>query len=254
MLYKKTIYKIISISSIAILLSMPISYADDKTKAISIDPIFIHEDGHWHPGRIESKDFYISNNTEKTIDIDRIYIELKSSKNYITNKSIAINDKEFKEKSKNSQVKLTYDDKVLFEDSLDNLLKNKEIVLSREVQVKQHGKELLNMTIDMDESMVNEAQALENIFSIGVGYKVNSDTGIGGETDSEDDNNNSGDSIGGNNGSTGSGINKPAGGKLPQTGGIINSVSIIAIGVGVVGTGLVLNKKESSDKGGNKHE
>ena len=74
--------------------------------------------------------------------------------------------------------------------------------------------------------MNNDAQALNNEFIIGIAYKMdeNSDTGI-----------NAGNS-----------------GKLPQTGGILNSASLVALGVITIGTGILLNKK-SDKKGGDKH-
>ncbi|MGL5694896.1 MAG: LPXTG cell wall anchor domain-containing protein, partial [Peptostreptococcaceae bacterium] len=158
------------------------------------------------------------------------------------NQFLDINSSKFKELAENSTVKLNYKNTVLFEDKLNNILSEKGIVLLEEINIKSNEKELLNMTIDMDEEMNNDAQALENIFSIGVAYKidetdtpiepptkpqppVNPDTGIDGETD-----------------------------KLPQTGGIINSTSLLLLGTIVICTGIALNKKSSQGKGGKHHE
>ncbi|MGL6106253.1 hypothetical protein [Romboutsia sp.] len=213
------------------------TFADDKNK-ILIDHIFTHEDRTWYPGKIESNDFYITNNKENNISIDRLYMELKSSKDLRTNQRLDIESKQFKELAKNSKVTLTYKNTVLFEEELDNLLSEKGIKLSQEIDIKSNEKALLNMTIDMDEKMNNDAQALENIFSIGVAYKIDDttppvvdpDTDIDGETDG--------------NGSD----------KLPQTGGLINSASLLALGTIVIGAGVVLNKKSSEEKGGKNNE
>ena len=43
-------------------------------------------------------------------------------------------------------------------------------------------------------------------------------------------------------------------GKLPQTGGIINSTSLIALGAVVIGAGIVLNKKSEEKEGGKHNE
>lgn len=244
-MHREIIYKLVIVSVISIFSILPI-YAENVD--ISIDPIFTQEEGIWYPGRVEDKDFYITNNKEDNISIDKLYMELKSSKDMSNNQILDINSKQFKELAKNSTVKLSNEDTVLFEESLDKLLSEKGIVLLEEIDIKSNEKALLNMIIDMDEEMNNDAQALESIFSIGVAYKIddtkqpikpdppvnppiNPDppikpgTGVGGESD-----------------------------KLPQTGGVVNSASLICIGTIAIGTGLVLNKKSSQEKGGKHHE
>ena len=52
----------------------------------------------------------------------------------------------------------------------------------------------------------------------------------------------------------GSDVNGSQSDKLPQTGGIINGASLVAIGTVTIGTGFVLNKKSSKEKGGKHHE
>ena len=215
------------------------SYANTN-QDISIDPIFPYEDGVWYPGRVESKDFYITNNKEHNIKIDRLYIQLKSSKDLKTNQMLNVNSNQFKELSKNSTVKLMYKGNILFEDKLDNLIHEKGIVLSQEIIIKSNKKELLNMTIDMDGAMNNDAQSLENIFSIGVAYKVDNAIGSGGDNNGGSDSN-----VGGSTDNID---------KLPQTGGLINSSSLLALGSIIVGAGIILNKKSSEYKGGKHHE
>ena len=54
----------------------------------------------------------------------------------------------------------------------ENLLSKDGIRLSKDIYIKSNSKELLNMTIDMDLEMNNDAQALNNVFTIGVSYKM----------------------------------------------------------------------------------
>lgn len=241
---RKKIIKILAITSIISLFPIA-TYAD---KGITIDQSFTYDDGLWKPGRIESKDFYINNNKENDIRIDRLYMSLKSSEYWKTGEALDINSNKFKEFAKYSTVTLKHDNSVLFEDKFENLLSKDGIKLSKDIDIKSNNKELLNMTIDMDLEMNNDAQALNNIFTIGVAYKMDEtpkppvkptdptnpdpdkpvikpDTGVDGDNSEN----------------------------LPQTGGIINSTSLIVLGTVAIGTGFILNKK-SEEKGGDKHD
>lgn len=229
----KRIIQIFIISSILII--TPINTFADTNKDISIDHIFTNEDGLWYPGRIESKDFAIGNNREEKIVVDRLSIELNSIKDIRNNIFLDKSSKEFKELSKNSIVKLTYEGNILFEAGLDEIISKNNIVLSREISIKPNEKAVLNMTIDMLEEMNNDAQGLENIFNIGVSYKVD-DSEIKLPIDSTNTVKPDTDL---------NGVNK-----LPQTGGVINSVSLIAIGSLAIGVGVALNKKSSDKEGG----
>ena len=219
----------------SILFIAPINIFADTNKDISIDHIFTNEDGLWYPGRIESKDFAIGNNREEKIVVDRLSIELKSIKDIRNDIFLDKSSKEFKELSKNSIVKLTYEGNILFEAGLDEIISKNNIVLSREISIKPNEKAVLNMTIDMLEEMNNDAQGLENIFNIGVSYKVD-DSEIKLPIDSTNTVKPDTDL---------NGVNK-----LPQTGGVINSVSLIAIGSLAIGVGVALNKKSSDKEGG----
>ena len=209
-----------------------LSYADS---GITIDQSFTYEDGYWKPGRVETKDFYINNNKENDISIDRLYINLKSSEYWKTGEKLDVNSKQFKEFAKYSTATLKHDNTVLFKDTLENLLSRKGINLSKDIDIKANDKELLNMTIDMDIEMNNDAQALNNVFTIGVAYKMEEPPLTpGGPTKP---------------------INPGTGGasdKLPQTGGIINSTSLTILGAVAIGAGFMMNRK-SDEKGGGKH-
>lgn len=223
--------KIIQILTITSMISLfPISsFANGD---ITIDQSFTYEDGLWKPGRVESKDFYINNNKEDDISIDRLYMNLKSSEYWKTGEELDINSNKFKEFAKYSTVTLKHDNNVLFEDKFENLLSEDGIKLQKDIDIKSNSKELLNMTIDMDLEMNNDAQALNNVFTIGVAYKMEEPIepptkpikpGTGGVSD-----------------------------KLPQTGGIINGTSLMVLGAVAIGTGFVMNRK-SEEKGGGKH-
>lgn len=235
----RKIFKIFLLASIPLIFPI-ISYADIPD--ITIDQSFTYEDGLWKPGRIESKDFYINNNKENDISIDRLYMNLKSSEYWKTGEELDINSNKFKEFAKYSTVTLKHGNNVLFEDKFENLLSEDGIKLQKDIDIKSNSKELLNMTIDMDLEMNNDAQALNNIFTIGVAYKMEEPIkppvkpedpiepptkpikpGTGGVSD-----------------------------KLPQTGGIINGTSLMVLGAVAIGTGFVMNRK-SEEKGGDKH-
>lgn len=243
---------IVNIFAVISILSITTINAYGDNGSISISNAFTYEDGMWSPGSVESKDFHIENNSSSSIKIDRLYLKLKSSKNLKTNQILDIKSKQFKELANNSIVKLTYEEIVLFEDELVNLLSEKGIVLAKEIDIESNENALLNITIDMNEEMDNDAQSLENIFSIGIAYKTNEDKPTNPESPVKPDEPNNpkpplkSDNI--------VDSDNDLGGKLPQTGGIINNMSLIAIGTITIVTGAILNKKSSKGKGGKYHE
>ncbi|MBZ6007103.1 MULTISPECIES: LPXTG cell wall anchor domain-containing protein [Paraclostridium] len=237
----KKIIRILIITSI-ILMGSKNSYADSS---ITIDQIFIEEQGTWYPGRLESKDFYINNNKENDISIDRLYMSLKSSEYWKTGEELDINSSKFKEFAKYSTVTLKHNNNVLFKDKFENLLSKDGINLSKDIYIKSNSKELLNMTIDMNLEMNNDAQALDNVFNIGVSYKMDENT----TPPINPDINNPKDPD-----KPGTDVDGSQSGKLPQTGGIINGASLVVLGSVAIGTGFILNKKSSKEKGGKHHE
>ncbi len=243
----KKIIQVLTITSI--ISAFPIS--SHANTDITINQSFTYEDGLWKPGRIESKAFYINNNKESDISIDRLYMSLKSSEYWKTGEELDINSSKFKEFAKYSTVTLKHNNNVLFKDKFENLLSKDGINLSKEIYIKSNSKELLNMTIDMDLDMNNDAQALNNVFTIGVAYKMNEDTTppINPDEPSNPDTNDPSKPI-----KPGTDVDGNQSGKLPQTGGVINGASLVLIGTVAIGTGLVLNKKSSKEKGGKHHE
>lgn len=237
----KKIIRILIITSI-ILMGSKNSYADSS---ITTDQIFIEEQGTWYPGRLESKDFYINNNKENDISIDRLYMSLKSSEYWKTGEELDINSSKLKEFAKYSTVTLKHNNNVLFKDKFENLLSKDGINLSKDIYIKSNSKELLNMTIDMNLEMNNDAQALDNVFNIGVSYKMDENT----TPPINPDINNPKDPD-----KPGTDVDGSQSGKLPQTGGIINGASLVVLGSVAMGTGFILNKKSSKEKGGKHHE
>ncbi|CEO12301.1 anchor protein [[Clostridium] sordellii] len=246
----RRIIQILTVSSILSLFPIS-SYAYND---ITIEPSFTYEDGLWKPGRVESKDFYINNNKENDISIDRLYMSLKSSEYWKTGEELDINSAKFKEFAKYSTVTLKHNNNVLFKDKFENLLSKDGINLSKDIYIKSNRKELLNMTIDMNLEMNNDAQALNNVFTIGVAYKMDEDTTppINPDEPSNPDIDNPINPDKPAN--PGNDVDVSQSGKLPQTGGIINGDSLVVLGTVVIGTGFVLNKKSSKEKGGKHHE
>ena len=156
------------------------SYAEIDSEDIVIYPILTKKQELWYPGKIESKDFYIINNKEDNIIIDKLYMQLELSKCLRKNEILDIKREQYLEIAEHSTVKITYKDKLVLESELNELIHEKGFVLSEEISIKPNDKELLNMTIEMTEEMAeqmdNNSQAIENIFNIGVSYKVDTDT------------------------------------------------------------------------------
>ena len=291
---RKKIIQILTITSIISLFPIS-SYADYGD--ITIDQSYHYEDdGLWKPGRVESKDFYINNNKDNAISIDRLYINLKSSEYWKTGEKIDINSKKFKEFAKYSIVTLKHGNDILFKDKFENLLSKDGIKLLKNIDIKSNGKELLNMTIDMDLKKNNDAQALYNVFTIGVAYKIKEDIVPPNDQDKPGDGNivppndqdkpgdvdivppNDQDKPGDVDIVPPNDQNKPGDGdvappndtdnsvgtdtdvdgdrsdKLPQTGGVINSASLIVLGAIAIGTGAILNKKSEEKEGGKHNE
>lgn len=237
---KKNSIKLISLSAIMAMCSViPIS-ANENTKPVEIQQVFTEADGQWYPGRIQSNDFSIKNNRSKGIKVDRLSIKLTSSRNYKTGITLNQDSSEFKEISQNSVVRLKQGDKVLFEKSMNQLLEEEWTPLNEMISIQSNSDAKLNMTIDMGkEEITNNAQAIESVFSIALTYK-DDDTILKPEIDEDDKED----------------LVKPDtdNGKLPQTGGIINSATLTVLGVMAIGTGLVIEKKSSSRKGGKDDE
>lgn len=81
---KKYIVKMLSAISIFLLSTTGIYAYEDRS--IVIEPIFNESQGLWQPGKVESKEFYVKNNKNENIIIDKMYLSLDSSTNYITKK------------------------------------------------------------------------------------------------------------------------------------------------------------------------
>lgn len=249
----KKIIQVLTITSI--ISAFPIS--SHANTDITIDQSFTYEDGLWKPGRVESKDFYINNNKENDISIDRLYMSLKSSEYWKTGEELDINSSKFKEFVKYSTVTLKHNNNVLFKDKFENLLSKDGINLSKDIDIRSNSKELLNMTIDMDLDMNNDAQALNNVFTIGVAYKMDEDTTppINPDEPSNPDIDNPTNPDESNKPvKPGTDADGSQSGKLPQTGGIINGASLVVLGSVAIGIGFVLNKKSLKEKGGKRYE
>ncbi|MGL5328941.1 MAG: LPXTG cell wall anchor domain-containing protein [Peptostreptococcaceae bacterium] len=245
--------KIIQILTITSIISLfPISSHADK-KDITIDPTFTYEDGLWQPGRGEVKEFNITNHKDKDIVLDRLFVELTYSRNWKIDKVLDIDSIEFKEMAEGSTFVLMHEGQVLYERALQELSEERVITIPRGVKIEAGQSEPFEMIIHMDESIENEAQALQNEFSIGVAYKM--DTGLKPPIDPPpikppvDPEGPTGPTKPTDPDTDVDGEND----KLPQTGGIVNSASLVVLGAVAIGAGVVLNKK-SEEEGGKHNE
>ena len=170
--------------------------------------------------------------------------------------------------AKYSTVTLKHGNDVLFKDKFENLLSKDGIKLLKNIDIKSNSKELLNMTIDMDLKKNNDAQALYNVFTIGVAYKIKQDIAPPTDQDKPGDGNivpptdqdkpGDGDAVPptdtDNSVDTDTDVDGDRSDKLPQTGGVINSASLIVLGAIAIGTGAMLNKKSEEKEGGKHNE
>lgn len=200
-------------------------------KAVIIESIFNDNDGIWHPGRSESKGFYIINNNNYDISIDRLYIKLNRLTHLELNKELDKKSINFKELGNGTDIKLTYKDKELFNDKLVNILDKDSIKLPQYINIKSKQKQLLNMSIKIDKNLKNEAQSLEGIFNIGVRYRAD---------DMESTHKINLQSLKNHSHKFNDKFYE-----LPQTGGIINSMTLSLIGIILIAIGIFLNKKLS---------
>ena len=174
----KKVKKMIKLFSLlSIFLLVPITaYAD--TVDIIIDESFTEKDGLWIPGRIDSKEFYIHNNKSNKISIDKIYLNLKECEYWKTGEKLDVNSSKFEEFAKYSKVTLKHKNNILFEGTFENLLSKDGINLSKKLDINKNSKELLDMRIDIDIDMNNDAQALRNTFDIGLTYSIDDSNSI----------------------------------------------------------------------------
>ncbi len=170
----------------------------------------------------------------------------------------------------------------MFKDKFENLLSKDGIKLLKNIDIKSNSKELLNMTIDMDLKKNNDAQAIYNVFTIGVAYKIKQDIAPPTDQDKPGDGNivpptdqdkpgdgnivpptdqdkpGDGDAVPptdtDNSVDTDTDVDGDRSDKLPQTGGVINSASLIVLGAIAIGTGAMLNKKSEEKEGGKHNE
>lgn len=225
---KKCMIKLISLTSILTICFVMLINAEPNTKPLEIHQVFTDLDGQWYPGRIQSNDFRITNNRSKGVQVDRLSIKLTSSINNKTGNILNENSSEFKEISQNSIVSLKQGNKVLFEKTMSQLLDEEWTTLNEIISIEPNSNANLNMTINMGkEEITNNAQAIESIFSIALTYKDDDSVIVKPEIDD---------------------------GKLPQTGGLINSATLTLLGAVAIGTGLIIEKKSSSVKGGKDDE
>ena len=189
----------------------------------------------YKPGSYENIRFTIQNNSDKSMTVKKIYFIDKYKEREINlGKSYEEMDKYTK-----ITIKEVGNDENQVSANLNEIIgENNGVNLVKSVNIKSNDQKEFTLNIDMDEDMNNDAQGISRIFSLGVTY--NMEQTIKPPTDIEDSNDESGSD---------SYDDKD---KLPQTGGIINSASLVVLGAIAIGTGIVLNKK-SEAKGGDKY-
>ena len=122
----------------------------------SYESIFNKEkDGLWAPGDTKTNSFIVYNNSSNDIKLERVAFENNINYEGNDDKNILV---------KNSSIKITDESgKVLYTGSLENLF-NKYEMINDDVRIPSGESKKLNMTININENLGNEAQDIyENL-------------------------------------------------------------------------------------------
>lgn len=231
-LNKKTIFSFIAIA--IFLLSIcgynKINAQQSTDNKVSIIPknndkslgTFGDGDGFWYPGRTLSKQFVIKNNYNDEIEFDKISVNIQSVDNYILNKVFNPDEDIYKEFLKNLKVLLKDGDNVIFEGTFEEFNKN-GVLLKTPMKISGNSQKELTITLHFEEAAGNIFQNLRHSFNLSIQYVLKDGTAVDQKITS-----------------------------LPQTGGFLNVVTLLVIGLLFSGIGFLIlgHKEETSLKGG----
>lgn len=184
--------------------------------------IFNDSDGFWYPGRTLSKQFLIKNGNTEEIEFNKISVDIKSVNQYVLNKLINPDEDIYKDFLKNLKVQLKDGNKIIFDDTFENFSKN-GVPLDSPIKIAAASEKELTLTLHFEEMAGNLLQDLKNLFNLNIQYILKD----------------------------GRKVDVPVT-TLPQTGGPYNLVTLLIVGLTVLGIGLIVlgRKEETSLKNG----
>lgn len=133
----------------------------------SSNVIFGDKDGLWYPGKELTKGFYIANQSDQKIQLDKI--TFKSSLLEKDSKPIDENQNAYKEFFKNTDITLTYKDKYIYRGSYEGLLAE-GLILEDPIVIASKDKELLHIGISINKAAPNDLQDIRNMLDFNLTY------------------------------------------------------------------------------------
>lgn len=185
--------------------------------------IFNDNDGFWYPGRTLSKQFVIKNGNTEEIEFSKISVKIQSVNQFLLNKLINPDEEIYKEFLKNFKVQLKDGENILFDDTFENFNKN-GVPLKESIKIAGGSEKEFQITLHFEEKAGNMLQDLQNLFNLSIEYILKD----GGST-------------------------KDPVTDLPQTGGAYNFITLVVMGVPLIGLGFLFlwhKDERTSGKGG----
>ena len=224
---KNKIKTLLTLSFLLCIFSLNTSFADSvNNQNISIYITENFKKELYKPGDSDNLKFEIKNNTNSTAKIKKLYLSKKDNNS----------NKPFEEMSKYTNVIIKNKDEVIVQVLLKDLLDDNKINL--DITLEPNKNIPLDMYIDIDESMGNEAQNVYQELYISTDYELHNDNIV-------DDGNNSGntDTPNGDNNNSGS-TNTPSGNDSDNSGNIdtpqTGDKSIIYFIFAIIGSTIIL--------------
>lgn len=207
--------------------------ADTQTGNVRILPlngatdegIFNYKDGLWYPGRSEVRDFYIENNNDDVLEVEKFNVELVSLVNSVSKQNIEQNSDIYNNYFKNSTIAIYLDGKLIKENSFLDILKTGGIAIDENIIINGKSKKNMQLGFSISRDGENDLQDLVNKFNLGITYKIDDSAPIT---------------------------------VMPQTGSRLSMTTLISFGVMFIGIGIFLvifgTKKKLKIEGGHQDD
>ena len=140
--------------------------------------IFNENDGLWYPGRQEVRSFYIENDRNEDLEIDKFNIDIVSLINLSSKQNIIAESDVYKDFLKNAMISIGTEDKMIESRSFQEVLNSNGIVLDEKIKVNSKTKKNMRLMLSIAPSGENNLQDLINRFNLGINYRVIDDNGV----------------------------------------------------------------------------
>ncbi|MGL5243979.1 MAG: hypothetical protein ACRC7R_02210 [Sarcina sp.] len=188
MKYKKIVIALIATIGVSAMVKISTVLATPNIRDVKIESIkgtdegiFSEKDGMWQPGMSKDSQFFIENNSDKSISIEKFTFDKSFLKNYKNNKDIFEGAKEYYAFMNNSFVKISYEGKELYSGNFRDTFKEKKVNLLSEVNLESGEKKIFDITISLSKDMNNDAKALKQEFILGIVYEYGDESELIGD-------------------------------------------------------------------------